>query len=59
LGRVFTEEKLGVFEAANVVHFPMESQDSAALGGKLQALAQHVSSEEFEQQFRHLDWWNK
>ena len=51
-------EKQGVFEAANVVHFPIESQDLVALAGKLQALAQQVSSDEFERQFRHDDWWN-
>jgi hypothetical protein len=52
-------ENLGVFEAANVVHFPIESQDLAALGGKLQALAHHVSTEEFQKQFLPSgdEWW--
>jgi len=54
-------EKQGVFEAANVVHFPIESQDLASLAGKLQALAHHVSSEDFQKQFFPTgdEWWNE
>ena len=50
-------EKLGIFEAADMVHFPIETADLAALGVKIQALAQQFSSDEFERQFRHDDWW--
>jgi hypothetical protein len=50
-------ENVGIFEAANMVHFPIESADLAALGVKIQTLYQHFSSEEFERQFRHDDWW--
>jgi hypothetical protein len=53
-------EKQGVFEAANVVHFPIESQDLAALAGKIQALAQQVSTEDFQKQFLSPDdFWRE
>lgn len=48
-------------DAPNASRFPMENQDLAEIGGKLQALGENLSNEEFHKRFFRPDdsWWRE
>ena len=44
-------EKLGVYEAANVVHFPLQDSQLATISVRLMALGENLASEQFHREF--------
>ena len=54
-----TETQQGLFEHVNSGLFPLEHGDLANIGGKLEALSEHLARGEFFREFRmDDDWWN-
>jgi hypothetical protein len=51
------ETSAGHYESAGCNHLAISTPELAALGGKLQALAENLANEEFRRQFRHDEDW--